>query len=90
MGHGKLDMYVISPARDSKVVKEFLAKWQAEDSDLFTSASRKIGGRGFDFPLQNLVSICALLVWQPANPEDTITRILFPGSTPQDKVFNHS
>ncbi|KOC70405.1 Microtubule-associated protein futsch [Habropoda laboriosa] len=36
---------------------------------------------------ENLVSICALLVWQPANPEDTITRILFPGSTPQQKIF---
>jgi hypothetical protein len=26
-------------------------------------------------------------VWQPANPNDNITRILFPGSTPQHKVF---
>merc|ERR1712127_1162894 len=35
----------------------------------------------------NLVSICALLIWQPANPNDTITRLLFPGSTPQNKIF---
>merc|ERR1711874_885312 len=30
---------------------------------------------------------CALLIWQPANPNDTITRLLFPGSTPQNKIF---
>merc|ERR1712037_858727 len=37
--------------------------------------------------IANLVSICALLIWQPANPNDTITRLLFPGSTPQNKIF---
>ncbi|EEB16009.1 Microtubule-associated protein 1A, putative [Pediculus humanus corporis] len=87
VGHGKLDMYVISPARDSQAVKEFLAKWTANDSHLFYNTGKKVGGKAFEFPLQNLVSICALLVWQPANPSDTITRILFPGSTPQHKIF---
>jgi len=82
VGHGTLDMYVISPARDSKEVKEFLQKWHAGDQRLF--AARE--SRDFNFPLQNLVSICALLVWQPANPDDTITRILFPGSTPDFKI----
>merc|ERR1711933_423959 len=42
---------------------------------------------GLWLPIANLVSICALLVWQPANPNDTITRLLFPGSTPQNKIF---
>ncbi|KAH8308465.1 hypothetical protein KR018_002328, partial [Drosophila ironensis] len=82
VGHGTLDMYVISPARDSKEVKEFLQKWHAGDQRLFASRDSK----DFNFPLQNLVSICALLVWQPANPDDTITRILFPGSTPDFKI----
>merc|ERR1712029_1247826 len=27
------------------------------------------------------------LVWLPDNPDDTITRLLFPGSTPQNKVL---
>ncbi|PSN44063.1 hypothetical protein C0J52_15920, partial [Blattella germanica] len=86
VGHGKLDMYIISPAKDSRDVKEFLSKWNANDPKLF---GRKDGVslKDFHFPLQNLVSICALLVWQPANPNDTITRILFPGSTPQHKIF---
>lgn len=87
VGHGKLDMYVISPARDSQAVKDFLSKWSANDNQLFSNTGKKTGGKGFDFPIQNLVSICALLVWQPANPNDTITRILFPGSTPQHKIF---
>uniref|UniRef100_A0A1I8N0Y2 Microtubule-associated protein futsch n=1 Tax=Musca domestica TaxID=7370 RepID=A0A1I8N0Y2_MUSDO len=82
VGHGTLDMYVISPSRDSREVKEFLQKWNSGDQRLFAARDSK----DFNFPLQNLVSICALLVWQPANPDDTITRILFPGSTPDYKI----
>lgn len=83
VGHGTLDMYVISPGRDSKEVREFLQKWHNNDHSLFHTKET----REFQFPLQNLVSICALLVWQPANPNDTITRILFPGSTPDFKIL---
>ncbi|KAH0811211.1 hypothetical protein GEV33_011577 [Tenebrio molitor] len=84
VGHGTLDMYVLSPAKDSKEVREFLQKWNNNDQKLF--ANQKTS-KDFVFPLQNLASVCALLVWQPANPEDTITRILFPGSSPQNKIF---
>lgn len=83
VGHGTLDMYVISPSKDSKPVKEFLQKWNACDHNLFAAKDTK----EFQFPLQNLVSICAMLVWQPANPDETITRILFPGSTPDYKII---
>ncbi|XP_058061145.1 microtubule-associated protein futsch [Anopheles bellator] len=83
VGHGTLDMYVISPARDSREVKDFLAKWNAADQRLFAAKE----GKDFAFPLQNLVSICALLVWTPANPDDNITRILFPGSAPEYKIL---
>lgn len=83
VGHGTLDMYIISPSKDSKEVKEFLQKWHANDQKLFASKDSK----EFAFPIQNVVSICALLVWQPANPDDNITRILFPGSTPDSKIF---
>lgn len=86
VGHGTLDMYVLNPSKDSREVREFLAKWNASDSKLFAGNHRK-DGSNLIFPIQNIVSICALLVWQPANPEDTITRILFPGSTPQHKIF---
>ncbi|XP_015592411.1 microtubule-associated protein futsch isoform X6 [Cephus cinctus] len=86
VGHGTLDMYVLSPSKDSREVREFLAKWHASDSKLFAGSHKK-DSNNLIFPIQNLVSICALLVWQPANPEDTITRILFPGSTSQSKIF---
>ena len=83
VGHGTLDMYIISPSKDAKEVKEFLAKWNSNDQKLFASKDSK----EFSFPIQNVVSICAMLVWQPANPDDNITRILFPGSTPDAKIF---
>ncbi|EAT38247.1 AAEL009847-PA [Aedes aegypti] len=83
VGHGTLDMYIISPAKDSKEVKEFLAKWNAADPKLFAPRDSK----EFVFPMQNIISICALLVWTPANPEDNITRILFPGSAPEYKIL---
>ncbi|KAG5886441.1 hypothetical protein JTB14_024655 [Gonioctena quinquepunctata] len=84
VGHGTLDMYVLSPAKDSREVREFLQKWNQSDQKLFANTK---SSREFSFPIQNLISISALLVWQPANPNDTITRILFPGSCPQNKIF---
>jgi len=81
VGHGKLDMYVLNPSKDSKEVKDFLAKWNEGDQKLFNHT------KDLQFPLPNIISVCTLLVWQPANPNTTITRILFPGSSPQNKIF---
>ena len=91
VGHGKLDMYVLNPSKDSKEVREFLSKWHTTDSKSFVQARMSVkveSGREASYPVLNLVSICALLVWQPDNPRDPITRILFPGSTPQQKIFD--
>merc|ERR1711892_1111860 len=88
VGHGKLDMYVLNPSKDSKEVKEFLGRWEEENSHLGSFKSGiNVDGKELWLPIANLVSICALLVWHPANPNDTITRLLFPGSTPQNKIF---
>merc|ERR1712112_58880 len=88
VGHGKLDMYVLNPSKDSKEVKEFLYRWEEENSHLGSFKSGiNVDGKELWLPIANLVSICALLVWHPANPNDTITRLLFPGSTPQNKIF---
>ncbi|XP_073960514.1 uncharacterized protein [Choristoneura fumiferana] len=84
VGHGTLDMYVLNPSKDSKHVREFLKKWHNSEQKLFEGANVSAA---FNFPIPNLISICALLVWRPANPDDTITRIMFPGSTPQHKIF---
>ena len=53
----------------------------------FCRSGINVDGKELWLPLANLVSICALLVWFPDNPDDTITRLLFPGSTPQNKVL---
>lgn len=77
VGHGTLDMYVLNPVADSKELKEFLQQWQKNGADFGISQG---------MPLPNLVSICALLVWKPANPSEKIIRILFPGNAPQHKI----
>merc|ERR1712029_1025597 len=88
VGHGKLDMYVLNPSRDSREVREFLSRWSEDIGQLGNmKAGINVDGKELWLPIANLVSICALLVWQPANPNDTITRLLFPGSTPQNKIF---
>merc|ERR1711892_1292047 len=88
VGHGKLDMYVLNPSKESQEVKEFLARWEEKNSHLGSFKSGiNVDGKELWLPIANLVSICALLIWQPANPNDTITRLLFPGSTPQNKIF---
>merc|ERR1711970_1638572 len=88
VGHGKLDMYVLNPSKESKEVKEFLGRWNDNSGHLGKFKSGiNVDGKELWLPIANLVSICALLIWQPANPNDTITRLLFPGSTPQNKIF---
>merc|ERR1712045_592822 len=88
VGHGKLDMYVLNPSKDSREVREFLSRWHDDSGHLGKFKSGiNVDGKELWLPIANLVSICALLVWYPANPNDTITRLLFPGSTPQNKVF---
>merc|ERR1711988_1550742 len=88
VGHGKLDMYVLNPSKESREVKEFLSRWSEDIGQLGNmKAGINVDGKELWLPIANLVSICALLIWQPANPNDTMTRLLFPGSTPQHKIF---
>eukprot|EP00091_Calanus_sinicus_P020074 TRINITY_DN5301_c0_g1_i2.p1 TRINITY_DN5301_c0_g1~~TRINITY_DN5301_c0_g1_i2.p1 ORF type:complete len:295 (+),score=80.36 TRINITY_DN5301_c0_g1_i2:738-1622(+) len=88
VGHGKLDMYVLNPSKESREVKEFLNRWGDDMGHLGKFKSGiNVDGKELWLPIANLVSICALLIWQPSNPNDTITRLLFPGSTPQNKIF---
>lgn len=85
VGHGTLDMYVLNPTKDSKEVKEFIQKWNENDAKMFTANLK--ANKKTTFPLPNKVSVCALLIWKPSNPRDQYTRILFPGSSPQAKIF---
>ncbi|MCI4383387.1 hypothetical protein PGIGA_G00025850 [Pangasianodon gigas] len=78
MGVGRLELYVLNPVKGSKELEIFMQKWPSSAS----------GVKGSDIPLPCLVSICALLVWHPASPQEKIVRALFPGCTPQAKIFD--
>lgn len=75
MGVGRLEMYVLNPVKGSKDL-EALKKWPGKE-ECKTS----------DLPLTSLTSACALLVWHPSAPTERIVRVLFPGCTPQNKIF---
>lgn len=88
VGHGTLEMHVLSPPKDSKEMKEFLSEWSSY-KETFSKINSSLKSKHLEssIPLSHSTSICAILVWRPADPKDTITRILFPGSAPQNKIF---
>ncbi|GIY48118.1 microtubule-associated protein futsch [Caerostris darwini] len=88
VGHGTLEMHVLSPPKDSKEMKEFLSEWNSY-KETFSRVNSSLKNKNLEntIPLSHSTSICAILVWRPADPKDTITRILFPGSAPQSKIF---
>lgn len=86
VGQGTLEMHVLSPPRDSKEMKQFLTEWNAY-KETFSGVKSELKGVEHMIPLSHATSICAILVWRPEDPKDTITRILFPGSAPQYKIL---
>ncbi|XP_062868945.1 electromotor neuron-associated protein 1 [Trichomycterus rosablanca] len=76
MGVGRLELYVLNPVKGSKELETMMQAWP--------SAS---GAKGSEISLPSLVSICALLLWHPASPQEKIIRVLFPGATPQARIF---
>ncbi|XP_059357576.1 microtubule-associated protein 1S isoform X1 [Carassius carassius] len=78
MGVGCLELYILNPVKRSKEVESFMNNWPDN-----SSKSKSLDGH-----LTSSVSICALLVWHPANPMEKIIRVLFPGSTPQGKIMD--
>ncbi|XP_076013607.1 microtubule-associated protein 1S-like [Genypterus blacodes] len=78
MGVGQLELYVINPGRDSQEYQTLMQNWP--DTVSSTSKSQTL-------PLTALASVCALLVWHPACPQEKVVRVLFPGVTPQAKLL---
>ncbi|KAK7889129.1 hypothetical protein WMY93_024689 [Mugilogobius chulae] len=76
MGVGRLELYILNPISGSKELENFKKSWPENSSDSKT------------LPLTCLVSICALLVWHPSNPQEKIIRVLFPGCAPQTKILD--
>ncbi|XP_028857611.1 microtubule-associated protein 1B [Denticeps clupeoides] len=77
MGVGRLELYILNPVKGSKEMEAFLQSWPDKAPSI----------KSTDIPLPSLVSICALLVWHPASPQEKIIRVLFPGCTPQSKII---
>lgn len=78
MGVGRLELYTLNPVSGSKNLDALMQIWPNNGSNV----------KGSDLPLPCLVSICALLVWHPSNPQEKIIRVLFPGCTPQTKILD--
>ena len=63
VGHGKLDMYVLNPSKESREVKEFMSRWENDGGHLGNFKSGiNVDGKELWLPIANLVSFCALLV----------------------------
>ncbi|XP_022254272.1 microtubule-associated protein futsch-like isoform X2 [Limulus polyphemus] len=87
MGHGTLDMYVLTPPKENKEVKEFFQQWSSKKDSFSSTTDSMKNFEDVSVPLSDLVSISALVVWRPANLKDPITRILITGNAPQSKIF---
>ncbi|XP_028995090.1 microtubule-associated protein 1S-like [Betta splendens] len=79
MGVGQLDLYILNPCKNSQEYQILMQNWP----DAFSSASKPQS-----LPLTALASVCALLVWHPACPQEKLVRVLFPGVTPQTKLLH--
>uniref|UniRef100_A0A3B5B1I4 Microtubule-associated protein 1S-like n=1 Tax=Stegastes partitus TaxID=144197 RepID=A0A3B5B1I4_9TELE len=78
MGVGQLDLYILTPGKNSQEYQTFMQNWP----DGVSSASKSQ-----TLPLTALASVSALLVWHPACPQEKVVRVLFPGVTPQAKLL---
>ncbi|KAI1883172.1 hypothetical protein AGOR_G00242480 [Albula goreensis] len=83
MGVGQLELYVLNPVRGSRELEAATRGWAGRGPGGPDQAKAPVG----DIPLSCLASICALLVWRPASPEERPVRVLFPGCAPQGRVL---
>ncbi|RWS30910.1 Microtubule-associated protein futsch-like protein, partial [Leptotrombidium deliense] len=89
VGHGTLDMFILSPPRESRILRDFLQHWSTnkESFSFVRTGSASQSGQDIAIPISHVMSICCLLIWKPAEPTENITRMLFPGSAPQSRIF---
>ncbi|KAJ8029718.1 Microtubule-associated protein 1B [Holothuria leucospilota] len=87
VGIGRLDMFVLSPTQNSKELKDFFTQWSSGKAFTKVKTGVKVNDKDAELSLLDAISICALIVWQPWNPEEDIVRVLFPGNAPQNKIL---
>ncbi|XP_064197466.1 LOW QUALITY PROTEIN: microtubule-associated protein 1S-like [Anguilla rostrata] len=81
-GVGRLELYVLSPARGGREPDGAWRVWPGGAPGGVDSS------RGpSDAPPSCLTSICALLVWRPADTHERVVRVLFPGRAPQTRIL---
>ncbi|XP_019727783.1 microtubule-associated protein 1B isoform X2 [Hippocampus comes] len=85
MGVGKLEMYVLNPAKNSKEMQHFMKQWTGNEKD--TASILLPNGKESEFPVSYLTSVSSLIVWHPANPSEKVVRVLFPGNATQQHIF---
>lgn len=78
MGVGQLDLYILSPCKNSQEFQTFMQKWPNTGSSASQTQT---------LPLTALTSVSALLVWHPACPQEKVVRVLFAGVTPQASLI---
>ncbi|XP_038069131.1 microtubule-associated protein 1S-like isoform X2 [Patiria miniata] len=87
VGIGRLDMFILTPVHDSKELKDFMQQWNGNKAFSKVKTGLKVNGKESECPISSAVSICALIVWQPANPHEDIVKVLFPGNATQGKIL---
>ncbi|XP_072310662.1 microtubule-associated protein 1B [Eucyclogobius newberryi] len=85
MGVGKLEMYVLNPAKNSKEMQHFMKHWKGTEKD--TASILLPNGKESEYPVSYLTSISSLIVWHPANPSDKVVRVLFSGNATQQHIL---
>lgn len=94
LGHGSLDLYVLSPYANSPEYKEFYHQQQQSFARQTSANLQKshlaVHGVYKQLPLSHLASAVCLLVWMPAaqRTADTALRLLFTGNAPQHVILN--
>lgn len=78
MGVGQLELYILHPGETTEEYRALMQSWPHQ-----TSSSSQTQA----LPITALASVCALLVWHPACPQEKVVRVLFPGATPQAKLL---
>ncbi|KAM4625277.1 microtubule-associated protein 1S-like [Polymixia lowei] len=80
MGVGQLELYILNPGKTSQEYQTLMQSWPDTKSSTSQTQTQTL-------PLTTLASVCALLVWHPACPQEKVVRVLFPGVTPQGKLL---
>ena len=90
LGHGSLDLYVLSPFANSTDYKEFIQQQQSQAAKLGQHKSHLSVNQIFkQIPSSHCCSAVVLLVWSPVSRESSSgLRLLFTGNAPQHIVLN--